>query len=53
MCRHELSDEGWAIIQPLPPDMPQGVQREDDRRVINGILWLFCAGTPQRNVPGR
>ncbi|KKN61788.1 hypothetical protein LCGC14_0518160 [marine sediment metagenome] len=36
MRRHELSDEEWAIIEPLLPRNSRGVERVDDRRVING-----------------
>ena len=53
MRRHELSDREWAIIQPLLPQKSRGVPRVDDRRVINGILWRFRAGTPWRDVPER
>lgn len=53
MRRHELSDEEWAIIQPLLPNKPRGVPRVNDRRVINGILWRFRTGAPWRDVPER
>ena len=53
MRRHELSDREWSIIQPLLPQKSRGVPRVDDRRVVNGILWRFRAGTPWRNVPER
>ncbi len=53
MRRHELTDREWAIIQPLLPQKSRGVPRVDDRRVINGILWRFRAGTPWRDVPER
>ena len=53
MRRHELTDEEWAIIQPLLPNKPRGVPRVDDRRVINGILWRFRTGAPWRDVPER
>lgn len=53
MRRHDLSDREWAIIQPLLPQKSRGVPRVDDRRVINGILWRFRAGTPWRDVPER
>ena len=53
MRRHELSDEEWAIIQPLLPQKSRGVPRVDDRRVINGILWRFRTGAPWRDVPER
>ena len=53
MRRHELTDEEWAIIQPLLPNKPRGVPRVDDRRVLNGILWRFRTGAPWRDVPER
>lgn len=53
MRRHELSDEEWAVIQPLLPTKVRGVKRVDDRRVINGILWRFRTGAPWRDVPER
>jgi len=53
MCRHDLSDEEWAVIEPLLPRDTRGVPRVDDRRVINGILWRFRTGSPWRDVPER
>ena len=53
MDRHDLSDAEWAIIAPLLPNKVRGVPRVDDRRVINGILFRFRAGTPWRDVPER
>lgn len=53
MDRHDLTDPEWAVIQPLLPTKVRGVPRVDDRRVINGILWRFRAGTPWRDVPER
>ncbi len=53
MRRHELSDEEWGIIEPLLPQKSRGVERVDDRRVINGILWRFRTGSSWRDVPER
>ena len=53
MRRHELSDEEWAIIQPLSPQKSRGAPRVDDRRVFNGILWRFRTGAPWRDAPER
>ena len=50
---HELTDEEWAIIQPLLPNKVRGVPRVDDRRVLNGILWRFRTGAPWRDAPER
>lgn len=53
MRRHEMSDEEWAIIAPLLPNNSRGIERVDDRRVINGILWRFRTGSSWRDVPER
>lgn len=53
MRRHELTDEEWAIVQPLLPNKVRGVLRVDDRRVLNGILWRFRTGAPWGDVPDR
>lgn len=51
--RHELTDAQWAIIQPLLPPHKAGRQREDDRRILNGILWKLATGVPWRDLPER
>jgi transposase len=38
MCRHNLTDQKWAVTEPLLPQSSRGVPRADDRWVINGIL---------------
>ena len=53
MRRHELSDEEWEIIEPHLPQEVRGVERVDDRRVINGILWRFRTGSSWGDVPDR
>ncbi|AYD04815.1 transposase (plasmid) [Neorhizobium sp. NCHU2750] len=53
MHRHELSDEEWDIIAPLLPNNTRGVERVDDRRVINGMLWRFRTGSSWRDLPER
>ncbi|WP_343316097.1 IS5 family transposase [Brucella sp. BE17] len=53
ICRHELSDEEWAVTAPLLPTNTSGIERVDDRRVINGILWRFRTGSSWRDVPER
>ena len=53
MARFDLSDSEWSIIQPLLPNKPRGVPREDDRRVLNGIFYILRTGSPWRDLPGR
>src|SRR5918996_2181358 len=37
--RYELTDAQWARLEPLlPPEKPG---RPNDRRIVNGILWVL------------
>ncbi len=36
MAQFDLSDEEWAVIEPLLPKQGRGPKRQDDRRVLNG-----------------
>ena len=45
-----LSDEQWAVIEPLLPRLG-GKPRVDDRRVISGILHRYREGLRWRAVP--
>ncbi|WP_321416971.1 transposase [uncultured Methanomethylovorans sp.] len=41
----ELSDEQWKFINPhLPPKTITQRKRADDRKVINGILFVLITG---------
>jgi len=41
----ELSDEQWKFIKPHLPSQPiVGRKRVDDRKVINGILFVLITG---------
>ncbi len=53
MRRYELTDEQWALIEDLFPKHPTGRPRNDDRRVLNGILWVLCSGAAWRDLPER
>ena len=33
------------------PNKTRGVLRVDDRRVLNGILWILRSGAPWRDLP--
>ncbi len=51
--RHELSDAEWARLRPLLPPRRAGKPRQDDRRIVNGILWKLATGAPWRDLPER
>jgi transposase len=53
MCRYDLTDFEWRVIEPLLPNKPRGVPRVDDRRVLNGIFWVLRSGAPWRDLPER
>ena len=53
MSRYDLTDFKWHVIEPLLPNKPRGVPRVDDRRVLNGISWVFRSGAPWRDLPER
>ena len=44
--RYELTDHEWEAIKPMLPNKPRGVARVNDRRVLNGIFWVFGPGRP-------
>ena len=44
MNRYDLTDFEWNVIGPLLPNKPRGVPRVDDRRVLNGIMWVLRSG---------
>lgn len=39
-----LSDEQWAAIEPFMPRNQPGARRQDDRRIISGILHVLKIG---------
>lgn len=53
----DLTDEQWAILQPLiPPPSPaagRGRPLLDERAVLNGILWKFRSNSPWYDMPSR
>ena len=41
----ELTDEKWRLIEPhLPPPALTGRPRNDDRRTLNGTLYVLTTG---------
>ncbi len=51
--RIDLSDEEWAVIEPLLSKGGRGPPRVDDRRVLNGIFYILRTGAPWRDLPER
>ncbi len=51
--RHEVTETEWARLQPLLPPSKAGKPRQDDRRILNGILWKLATGAPWRDLPER
>ncbi len=47
--RYELSKYDWNGVKPMLPNKPRGVPRVNDRRVLNGILWVLRSGAPWRD----
>jgi transposase len=48
----ELRDDQWALIEPLlPAQKRRGRPRADDRRTLNGILWVLRSGARWKDLP--
>lgn len=58
MRREELTDEQWAVIKPLFPELAaradgRGRPPTDTRAVLNAALWMLRTGAPWRDLPER
>jgi transposase len=51
--RHDLTDQEWALLEPLLPDLTHRKARpwKDHRQVVNGVLWRTRTGSPWRDLP--
>jgi len=54
----KLTDAQWAVIEPLIPKMPRradgrGRPRQDDRAILDGILWILRTGAQWDELPKR
>lgn len=48
----KINDEGWEFIKEfLPPAASTGRPRADDRKVINGILYVLITGCKWADMP--
>jgi len=49
--RYELTDFEWAAIRSFLPNKPRGILRVNDRRVLNGIFWVYAQALPGVTCP--
>ena len=51
--RHEISNQHWAVLEPLLPQQKLGPGRKqlDNRKVLNGILYVLKTGCAWADVP--
>jgi transposase len=50
--RFDLTDEEWALLEPLLPTRRRSA-RVDDRRILNAIFYVLRTGMPWRDLPER
>ena len=50
--RFDLSDEEWALLEPLMPQSRKSARR-DDRRIMDAIFYVLRTGMPWRDLPER
>jgi transposase len=49
--RYDLSDKAWDIVADLfVGPIRRGGPRRDDRKTLNGILWVLRSGAPWRDL---
>jgi transposase len=55
MRRHELTDVQWNLIKVHLPGKRSdpGRTAKDNRRFVDGVLWLARTGAPWRDLPER
>jgi transposase len=53
MGRFDLTEKEWKAIEPHLPNKTRGVERVDDRRVLNGIFWVLRSGARWSDLPER
>ena len=50
--RFDLSDEEWALLEPLLPKSRESA-RVDDRKIVNAIFYVLRTGMPWHDLPVR
>jgi transposase len=54
--RYEVTDEEWSRLAQYfeqAPGKKMGRPRNDDRQMLNGILWIARSGASWRDLPER
>jgi len=51
MSTVHLTDRQWAFIRPRSPRVGRGRPRADDRRTIEGILYVLITGCRWQDLP--
>jgi len=54
--RYELTDEEWERLKKYFPGREAGTigrPRNDDRQMLNGVLWIARSGASWRDLPER
>jgi len=54
--RHELTDKEWERLKVHFPERQPGQlgrPRNDERQMLNGMLWIVRTGAPWRDLPER
>ena len=51
--RYEIDDTQWAKLQPYLGNTPKktGRPQADNRKLLNGVLWILRTGAPWRDLP--
>jgi len=54
MHRHALSDEQWALLEPVLPKQKRGPSaKRGDRLFVDAVLYRAKTGIPWRDLPER
>ena len=53
VCRYEITDKEWELIQPIIPIARTGRPQKDIRAHLNGIMWIARSGARWCDLPAR